>query len=340
MTERRHIRCVGLLMAAISLTQCSEGQAPPQVVVVPPPFVAAEGKVETRPGLETEIGSGLTAALRSMRVKPGERVARGQVIAVLEDADLTAALQLAQADLAVAQTKLEEIKAGARRQEIAQARAALQRAVAEGELAGKERLRASELFKENTVSRATMDQQESAHAAAVARIQEARAHLDLLEAGPKLQTIDWYEAQVAAAAARVALQQALLDKTRITSPIDGVFIERFLDEGEVAMPEKPLGVIADVDQLRINAEVDETDAGRVHVGDEAQISSYAFPGEFFRGRVEELADYVGKRELKPNNPAVNLGLKILQVKIALLEPTPLKLGMTVDVRIGSFGDKM
>lgn len=53
----------------------------------------------------------------------------------------------------------------------------------------------------------------------------------------------------------------------------------------------------------------------------------------YRGQVEEIADYVGKREIKLNNPAVNLGLKIIQVKIALLEATPLKLGMTMDVRI-------
>ena len=78
-------------------------------------------------------------------------------------------------------------------------------------------------------------------------------------------------------------------------------------------------------------------AGRLHPGDPVQISAYAYPARVFRGRVEEIADYVGKREIKPNNPAVNLGLKIIQVKIALQEATPLKLGMTVDVRIDPKG---
>jgi multidrug resistance efflux pump len=68
-------------------------------------------------------------------------------------------------------------------------------------------------------------------------------------------------------------------------------------------------------------------------GDPVDISAYAYPGIVYKGRVEEIASYVGKREIKPNNPAVNLGLKIIQVKIAFIEPTPLKLGMTVDVRI-------
>ncbi len=117
-------------------------------------------------------------------------------------------------------------------------------------------------------------------------------------------------------------------------------------------------------------------AGRLHPGDPVQISAYAYPARVLRGRVEEIADYVGKREIKPNNPAVSLGLmgmanmphlimkltlpvsltsilsrgerrrtnacasftlKIIQVKIVLQEATPLKLGMTVDVRIGPKG---
>jgi len=138
---------------------------------------------------------------------------------------------------------------------------------------------------------------------------------------------------VSEAKADVRYVGSLLDKTRVVSPISGTLIERYLDVGEVAMPEKPLAAIADTSRLRVNAEVDETDAGRLHLGDPVEISAYAYPEKVYKGRVEEIAHYVGKREIKPNNPAVNLGLKIIQVKIALLEETPLKLGMTVDVRI-------
>jgi multidrug resistance efflux pump len=119
----------------------------------------------------------------------------------------------------------------------------------------------------------------------------------------------------------------------VVSPIGGTLIERYLDAGEIVIPEKPIAIIADTAQLRINAEVDETDAGRLHLGDPVEVRAYAYPGKVFKGRIEEIAHYVGKREIKPNNPAANLGLKIIQVKIALLETTPLKLGMTVDVRI-------
>lgn len=322
-------------LVALALVQCSTGDMPSGATVSRARYIAAEGKVEARPGLQSEFGSALSATVRRYLVKQGDRVELGQLLVVLADEDLSAALQQTQAEFAVAQAKLNEVQTGARHQEIEQARAAVKRALAEFELAGKERVRARELFKENTVARATFDQTENAYAVAAAQVQEAREYLELLEIGPKPETIAWHQAQVAAAQARVVYQRALLDKTRITSPINGVLIERYLDEGEVVMPEKPLGIVADIDNLRINAEVDETDAGRLRVGDAVEVSSYAYPGKLFRGRVEEIADYVGKRELKPNSPAVNLGLKIIQVKIAFLEATPLKLGMTVDVRIAA-----
>lgn len=296
-------------------------------------YIAAEGKIVARPGKEAEIGSELTARIDAFLVKEGERVAADQVVAILASKDLDAQLRQAKAELAVARAKFNEIAAGVRPQELEQAQAALQRAVAERELADKELVRLSELFKDNVVSRSALDQAQSNFDIAVARVREANEQLELLKAGAKAQTLAFHKTQILQAEANVAYFRTLLDKTRVKSPISGTLIKRYFEQGEVAIPEKPIAVIADTDDVRINAEVDETDAGRLHLGDAVDVTSYAYPGRHYKGRVEEIADYVGKREIKPNNPAANLGLKVIQVKIALLEPTPLKLGMTVDVRI-------
>ena len=110
-------------------------------------------------------------------------------------------------------------------------------------------------------------------------------------------------------------------------------IERYLDEGEGVTPEIPILAIADLNRLWLNVEVDETDIGRVHLGDTVQISSNAYPGQLYQGTVSEIADYAGARKIRPSNPTINLGLKVVQVKIGLAERTPLRLGMTVDVKI-------
>jgi ABC exporter DevB family membrane fusion protein len=300
-------------------------------------YVSAEGKLEARPGAEMNVGSAMTARIERFLVKVGEHVDKGQVIAELDSKDLAARLHQAEAELAVAKARRNEVAAGARDEEIKQARAELQRVQSEQMQAEKEFKRTGQLHKDKFVSQATLDNAESVYKVATARVTEAKEHLRLLQSGPRRETLALHEAQVTQAEANVRYVRSLLDMTHITSPISGTLIERYLDVGEVVMPEKPLAAIADTSQLRINAEVDETDAGRLHVGDPVEVTAYAYPGKVYRGRVEEIADYVGKREIKPNNPAVNLGLKIIQVKIALLEPTPLKLGMTVDVRITPAG---
>jgi multidrug resistance efflux pump len=300
---------------------------------IAPHIISAEGKLEARPGAEMDVGSAMTARIERFLVNEGEHVDKGQVIAVQDAKDLAARLHQAEAELAVAKAKRDEIAAGARDEEIKQAQAVLQRAQAERMQAEKEFNRMTQLFQDKFESRATLDNSESVHKVATARVAEAEEQLRLLQSGPRRETLALHEAQVSQSEANVRYVRALLDKTRVVSPISGTLIERYLDVGEVVMPEKPLVVIADTDQLRINAEVDETDAGRLKLGDPVEITAYAYPGKVYKGRVEEIAHYVGKREIKPNNPAVNLGLKIIQVKIALLETTPLKLGMTVDVRI-------
>lgn len=298
-----------------------------------PRYISAEGKLEARPGAEMDIGSELTARIERYLVNEGDHVDKGQVIAVLDSKELTARLRQAEAELAVAQAKRVEVAAGARDEEIKQAQAVLQRALSERMLAEKEFKRMGQLYQDKFVSRAMLDNAENAYKVATARVAEAEEQLRLLRAGPRRETLALHVAQVAQAETNVRYVRSLLDKTRVVSPIGGILIERYLDVGEVVMPEKPIAVIADTDRLRINAEVDETDAGRLQLGDPVEVRAYAYPGKMYKGRVEEIAHYVGKREIKPNNPAVNLGLKIIQVKIVLLEATPLKLGMTVDVRI-------
>ncbi len=302
-----------------------------------PRHISAEGKLEARPGAEMNIGSELTARIERYLVNEGDHVAQGQAIAVLDSKELAARLRQAEAELAVVKARRAEVAAGARDHEIKQAQAVWQRTQSEQTQAEKEFNRTSQLLKDKFVSQATLDNSESAYKVAIARTTEAEEQLQLLRAGPRRETLALHEAQVSQAEANVRYVRSLLDKTRVLSPISGILIERYLDVGEVVIPEKPIAVIADTNQLRINAEVDETDAGRLRLGDSVEIRAYAYPGKVYQGRVEEIAHYVGKREIKPNNPAVNLGLKIIQVKIALLEATPLKLGMTVDVRIMQAG---
>jgi ABC exporter DevB family membrane fusion protein len=297
-------------------------------------YVAAEGKLETRPGFDVDVGTGeLNGSIARIFVKVGDQVRKGQTVVMLENTDLQAQVEQGEQELVVARARLTELEAGARKEEIRAATARLAGAAARLEEAGLHYRRNRELRQQGAIPQAPLDAAEASFKAAQAEVAAATQQKKLLEAGPRPETVKLYRDQVKLAETTLDYYRRRLDKTKIRSPIDGIVIERYLDEGEGVTPEIPILAIADLSKVWINAEVDETDIGRIHIGDAAKVTSNAYPGQIFQGNVSEIADYAGVRKIRPSNPAVNLGLKVVQVKIALKAPTPLRLGMTVDVKI-------
>ena len=301
-------------------------------------YVAAEGKVEAMPGYDVDVGtSELNGRIAKIFVKEGESVHKGQTVAALENEDLQAQVVQGESELTVAQARLAEIESGTREEEIKQADARLKGDVARLDEARNQLQRNRDLRRQNMIPQATLDSAEAAFKAAQAAVNESTQHKLLLVKGPRPETIQLYRDQVQQAEATLDYYRKRLDKTIVRSPIDGTVIERYLDEGEGVTPEIPILAIADLGKLWVNAEVDETDIGRVHVGDKAQVTANAYPGQIFAGSVREIANYTGARKIRPSNPAVNLGLKVVQVKILLDTQTPLRLGMSVDVKITPSG---
>jgi len=298
-------------------------------------YVAAEGKVAAMPGYDIDVGSGeLNGKVGKILVKEGESVSAGQVVAILENEETKAAVRRAETELLVARSRLAEVRSGARAEEVDEARAAWKGAKAVLRETGRQLERYRELRAQGMVSSATLDERQRAYDSARAAADQAEQRKRLLEAGPRAETVRLYADQVELAAAGLDYSRRLLERTYIRSPIAGTVIQRYLDEGEGVTPEIPILAIADLDKLWLNVEVDETDIGKVKLGDAVEVSSDAYRGTTFRGRVRQISDYVGERKVRPSNPAVNLGLKVVQVKIELLDKTPLRLGMTVDVKIG------
>jgi ABC-type sugar transport system ATPase subunit len=86
---------------------------------------------------------------------------------------------------------------------------------------------------------------------------------------------------------------------------------------------------------RAEAEIDEFDTGRIKLGALVAVSAEGFDGQTWRARVEEIPDAVVSRRLKPEDPGRPSDTRVLLVKVAFLEPTPLKLGQRVVLDIGT-----
>jgi RND family efflux transporter MFP subunit len=137
------------------------------------------------------------------------------------------------------------------------------------------------------------------------------------------------------ARAHLEMAEALLSDMYIASPISGKVIAKYREAGESVKAGSPIVTIADVSAVRVRAEIDEDDVGRLALGLEVAITTDAYPGLVFTGKVIEIGERVGKRAIKLEDPSKISDTKVLEAKIELLEPVKLdlKLGMTVDVKI-------
>lgn len=144
--------------------------------------------------------------------------------------------------------------------------------------------------------------------------------------------LDSARARAASASAEVRRLEALVEKTVITAPIDGIVITRHVHAGETIEAGDEIVTVADLRKTRVEAEIDEFDTARIRLGAHVDVTAEGF-GRTWRGTIEEIPDAVVNRRLNPQDPAKPIDTRVLLVKVAFAEPTPLKLGQRVEVRM-------
>lgn len=145
-----------------------------------------------------------------------------------------------------------------------------------------------------------------------------------------VQNTERRKVSFAAAAARI---QKRIDKARIVAPRSGVVTARRADAGEMVDAGEALLTIANLDELRIEAEVGEFDTAHVRLGAPASIKAEGYGARTWQAKVQEIPDTVVPRQLKPLDPSSPIDTRVLLVKLAPTEKLPFKLGQRVEVTI-------
>jgi HlyD family secretion protein len=263
---------------------------------------ATEASARTAAAAATNAASRVTAEGRLVPY-PG-----AQVVVATDVAGTLTRLLVEERDPVKKGQLLAELKADDIRAEIAEQRAKVAEAEADIRFADADVDRADRLLEAKVGTQATADRSRSNRDTAHARRETAVAALHRLE--------------------------AVLAKSRLTAPIDGVVLERNVHAGEHLEAGAQLVTLADLKRTRVEAEVDEFDAGRVALGAPVEVTAEGYDGRSWHGKVEEIPDAVVNRRLKPQDPGRPSDTRVLLVKIALLEGSPLKLGQRVEVAIG------
>ncbi len=233
------------------------------------------GIIEPQVGAQLKIGTRATGVIESMKVKIGDRVKKGQIIALIDDREIVRSIEEQNAALSRARNKLEQVKLTYPKQ--------IKEAQADYEYKKITYDRESKLIEEQYTTQDEVDQARSLYEAARARLRRLKYEF-------KTQ-LNVAMATIEEITARLRKEKIRLTYNRIYAPIDGVVSDITVQEGETivtGLQVANLVTIIDPTRLDLWIYVDETDVGRVKVGQHVEYFVDTYQGKLFDGTVEEI----------------------------------------------------
>ncbi len=261
----------------------------------------------------------ITSTVKSFEVQRGSRVRKGQLLAMLENADLTAAAEQSKGEFQQAEAGYVTTTGASLPQELQ--KATLDAAAAKSSLDAQQKVYDSRkiLFDQGALPRREFDTAAVALAQARNQYEVAQRQLDDLKRIGQEQSLKSATAQLSAAKGKYLGAQAQLSYSEIRSPIDGVVTDRSLYPGELATANAPLLTVMNTSRLIAKAHVSQKEAALLKVGDDAEI-------------VVPDADEPVKAHVSLVSPAVDPGSTTIEVWFEVAKPNAvLRPGMTVPV---------
>jgi HlyD family secretion protein len=283
--------------------------------------VAATGRVEG--ASETiELGAGLDGVIAEVRVREGDRVRAGDVLAVIDRRELTAELGAAQAAAEAARQARRRLLRGSREEDRERADAEVAAAAAVRAEAQSQQERSKQLFAEGVISAAQRDEARRVLDVSEAQLAAARKRAELVKAPPLPEEAAAADADVRSAQERVRALEQTLEKTFVRAPIAGTVLQTLLKPGESfsTLVPRPILSMADTSRLRVRAEVDERDVGRVAVGQRVLVRGDGWEDPGVPGVVTRLGAEMGRKTARSGDPAEKSDRDVLEVLVDLDHP--------------------
>jgi HlyD family secretion protein len=245
-------------------------------------------------------------------------LAQSRTSIAMEKETVESDIQLKQADVRAAQSKLDELLAGSRPQEITQADAAVSDAAAQLEQAKLDWERAQKLFSNEDISRAQYDQFRTRNQSAQMILKQAQDRYAMIKEGPRKEDIENARAQlqraqaslrmsqanrlevkrreedlqaresdIQRATAQVGISQSQLEDTTLIAPMDGVVLVKSAELGEVIAAGATIVSVGDLARPWVRGYIGAKDLDRIALGQSASITTDS--GKTYTGRVSFIA---------------------------------------------------
>jgi len=281
--QRTHLRWIiaGIALGALSATLgCSSDKSDKEpavsVQVAPVEKTTIQHTITSQailfPLQQAAIVPKISAPVQKFLVNRGSRVHAGQLLAVLENRDLSAAVQDTKGAYAQAEASYATTTGASLPEEIRKAEADAQQAQQALDAQEKVFQSRQQLFDQGALPRKELDQSRVDITQARNQSEIAKQHLDKLLAIGKQQELKAAQGQRDSAEGKYLGAQAQLSYSEIRSPIDGVITDRPLYPGEMAAAGTPLLTVMDISSVIAKAHIPQSDAAALKVGDKGTMT--------------------------------------------------------------------
>jgi RND family efflux transporter MFP subunit len=273
MQKRSVSQLLSLLIVTILLVACGSNRSGEQGTAVTASGVKLETiRLGAAPQMYEAVGTvrsanvsllnaQISGTVREIRVRAGDRVRSGQLLATIDDRASRAQVDAAQAGVQEAEHGVVEVEL------------ALEAATADRQFAEATYKRYQNLLAKNSLSRQEFEGAEAKYRAALANERSVQAKKEGIEARRQQ------------ALAQKSSAETMLSHSRIVSPIAGVVTQKSVDVGTVVMPGTPLLTVEETSHYRLEASLPEEFLAKVRVGEETPVATARGP---LPGRVAEI----------------------------------------------------
>jgi multidrug efflux pump subunit AcrA (membrane-fusion protein) len=322
-------RFVGAIALLFSLNLCACGSDEKEVTPVVAVKVTPARKADISETISAEavvfplqqavVMPKITSTIRQFLVQRGSRVKKGQLLAILENADLSAAAEQSKGEFEQAEAGYSTTTGASLPQAVQKAE--LDAIAAKSAFDAQQKVYDSrkELFQQGALPRRDLDAAEVALAQARSQSDQAQRQLADLKRIGERDTLKTASGQLAAARGKFHGAAAQLSYSEIRSPMDGVVTDRPQYAGELATANQPLLTVMDTSRLIAKAHLAQSEAAVLKVGNPAQLK-VAGVEDPIEGKVSLIS------------PALDAGSTTIEVWVEARKPgSALKPGMTVQL---------
>lgn len=243
--------------------------------------------------------------LVELRVRDGQKVKKDEIVAVLSNyARADASLRMVEADLTKLKQTHEFVLKGTRVADIALQEASLKSSIEQNKLDALQRARSGK----------PPDQREIETNLAEQSLERQKVRLNLMKT-TLANDLAQYEIDLANTQARVDSTKRQLEDALVRSPLDGVVVQIFSRQGERVSPNGILKIV-DMSRLRVLADVDEVNVGRLKPGGKVEVT-FRGNNDVYKGTIERIAPTVKRMQRVEPDGGSSTDARVVQVEIVI-----------------------